>query len=105
LHDLAALEEHVASAPRLPELVRAAAAADVGRGGEGAVAGDPAGMFSGMLRRLESDPLWGREYEEFVRQVSFAGSGEAIDFGGALAACAPLVYTVYGSKARERREP
>ena len=33
LHDLAALEQDAASAPRFPELVRAAAAADIGRGG------------------------------------------------------------------------
>jgi hypothetical protein len=44
-----------------------------------------------MLRRLETDPLWAREYEEFVRQVSFAGPGEAINFADALAACARLV--------------
>jgi hypothetical protein len=30
-------------------------------------------MFSEMLHRLETDPLWVREYEDFVRQVSFAG--------------------------------
>ena len=28
--------------------------------------------------------------EDFVRQVSFAGPGEAIDFGAALAACVRL---------------
>jgi hypothetical protein len=51
-------------------------------------------MFAEMLRRLESDPLWAREYEEFVRQVSFAGAGEAIDFAAALPAWGRLVASV-----------
>ena len=94
LHDLAALEQHAASAPRFPELVRAAAEADVGRGG-GTAAGDPAAMFADMLQRLETDPLWAREYEDFVRAVSFAAPGEAIDFAHALAACSRLVAVAY----------
>jgi hypothetical protein len=52
---------------------------------------DAAAMFAEMLRRLETDPLWAGEYEEFVRQVSFAGAGEVIDFADALGACARLV--------------
>jgi len=52
-------------------------------------------MFAEMLRRLESDPLWAREYEEFVRQVSFAGAGEAIDFAVALSACGRLVVALH----------
>ena len=48
-------------------------------------------MFAAMLRRLETDPLWAREYEHFVRQVSFAGGGEVNHFTNALAACARLV--------------
>lgn len=94
LHDLAALEQHAASAPRFPELVRAAAAADVGRGG-GAAVDDPAAMFTDMLRRLEADALWAREYEDFVRAVSFAGPGEAIDFAHAIAACSRLITVAY----------
>jgi len=74
--------------------VRTAAAADVGRGGS-AAAGDPAAMFSEMLRRLEADALWAREYEDFVRQVSFAGPGEAIDFADALGACTRLIAVAY----------
>jgi hypothetical protein len=87
LHDLAALEKQVFSAVRFPELVLAAAAADVGRGGDIEMSGDPPTMFAEMLRRLETDPLWAREYEDFVRQASFAGPGEVIDFTAALAAC------------------
>jgi hypothetical protein len=94
LHDLAALERHVASAPRFPELVLAAAAADVGRGGDRASAADPFAMFAEMFQQLETDPLWAREYEDFVRQVSFAGAGEAIDFAAALAACIRLTISV-----------
>jgi hypothetical protein len=83
------LEQHVASAPRFSELVLAAAAGDVERGVGSA--GDAAADFAEMLRRLETDPLWAREYEGFVRQVSFAGPGEGIDFATAFAACARLV--------------
>jgi hypothetical protein len=95
LHDLAALERHVALAPRFAELVLTAAAGDVGRGGKTATGSDPRKMFAEMLRRLETDPLWAREYEEFVRQVSFAGPGEEIDFMAALAVCARLATVVY----------
>jgi hypothetical protein len=37
-----------------------------------------------VLRRLETDPLWAREYEDFVWQVSFAGGSEVIHFANAL---------------------
>jgi hypothetical protein len=62
LHDLAALERRVASAPRFPELVLAAVAADEGRGGA-AQETNASTMFAEMLRRLETDALWAREYE------------------------------------------
>jgi predicted nucleotidyltransferase component of viral defense system len=92
LHDLAALERHVASAPRFPELVLAAAAADVERGVGSA--GDAAADFTEMLRRLETDPLWAREYEDFVRQVSFARPSEVLSFADALAACGRLIAAI-----------
>jgi predicted nucleotidyltransferase component of viral defense system len=95
LHDLAALEHQVASAPRFAELVHAAAAADVGKGRGQGCCRDPAAMFTEMLRRLENDPLSAREYEELVRQVSFAGPGEAIHFANARAACARLIAVAY----------
>jgi hypothetical protein len=88
LYDLAAHEPRVAAAPRFAELVLTASASDEGRGG--AAAANPVAMFADMLRRLETDPLWAREYQEFVRAVSFAGPGEAIHFADALAACARL---------------
>lgn len=91
LRDLAALERRVTSAPRFSELVLTAAVADVGRGGERAPVVDSAIMFADMLQRLETDPLWEREYGDFVRQVSFAGPGEASSFAEALAACGRLI--------------
>lgn len=92
LHDLAALERHVISEPRFAELVLAAAAGDIGRGG--ATPAAPAAMFADMLQRLRGDPLWLREYEDFVHAVSFAAAGEEIDFRDELAACVRLVDAV-----------
>ena len=47
---------------------------------------DPAAIFADLLQRLEADPLWAREYEDFVAAVSFAGPGEIVVFADALAA-------------------
>lgn len=91
LHDLAALETAVMSAPNFRDLVYAAVAADVGRGGEKDPPTEPAIIFAGMLERLQADPLWEREYEDFVRAVSFAGPHELISFADALAAVARLL--------------
>jgi cystathionine beta-lyase family protein involved in aluminum resistance len=65
------------------------------RSSSAAIAGEPAAIFAEMLRRLETDPLWAREYEDLVQQVSFAGPDEAIHFADALAACNRLVAMVY----------
>jgi hypothetical protein len=51
-------------------------------------------MFAEMLRRLETDPQWAREYEDFVRSVSFAGPGDVIGFGDAYASCNRLVAAI-----------
>jgi Nucleotidyl transferase AbiEii toxin, Type IV TA system len=91
LHDLAALETAVMSASNFRDLVHAAVAADVGRGGEKDPPTEPEIIFAGMLERLQSDPLWAREYEDFVRAVSFAGPHELIGFADALAAVARLL--------------
>lgn len=53
-----------------------------------------------MLEQLTDDPQWAREYQEFVRQVSFAGPGATPDFAAALAACSRLVAIVRDPKAR-----
>jgi predicted nucleotidyltransferase component of viral defense system len=94
LHDLAALEPALESASQFRKLVLAAVAADIGRGGESDPPTDPAVIFAGMLQRLETDPLWAREYEDFVRQVSFADANSEIVFSAALDACARLIAKV-----------
>ena len=99
LHDLAALEAAVASAANFRELVLAAVAADIGRGGEKDPPTDSAVIFAGMVQRLETDPLWAREYEDFVRAVSFAGPHEMIGFPDALASCRRLADAV-GTRAQ-----
>jgi Nucleotidyl transferase AbiEii toxin, Type IV TA system len=91
LHDLAALRTTAATAQEFPRLVRDALKADTGRGGEAVVPADPATLFAGMLDRLGHDPLWAREYEEFVEAVSFAAPDDRIPFGVALAATRELV--------------
>ena len=98
LHDLAALGPAVGAAPEFPRLVHGALATDKGRGGEAAPA-DPAALFAGMFERLATDKLWATEYEDFVRQVSFADRGELIDFNQALAALRDLV-ALLGTESR-----
>jgi hypothetical protein len=91
VHDLAALRTAAGASPEFPRLVRGALATDKGRGGEAAVPSDPAALFAGMFERLATDKLWAAEYEDFVRQVSFADRGELIGFDQALAALRDLV--------------
>jgi hypothetical protein len=91
LHDLAALKPSAEAAPEFVKLVRKAAADDTGRGGEATASISPAALFAGMLERLSADRLWATEYEDFVRQVSFADVGERIGFDEALGAVGELV--------------
>lgn len=98
LHDLAALETQVRAAPVFHALVRAAAEADTGRGG-GRHPEIPDERFLLMLERLRNDPLWAEEYEDFVRQVSFAAPMATLGFEAALAACARLVAAVLAPSA------
>jgi hypothetical protein len=90
LHDLAALEGRVITAPVFKTLLAAAMIADTGRGG-GQAPADPAERFATMLDRLSNDALWADEYAEFVRNVSFAGKDETIAFAAALEALRRLV--------------
>jgi len=90
LHDLAALEHRVISAPTFKTLLAAAMIADTGRGG-GQAPRDPAERLVVMLDRLTKDELWADEYAEFVRNVSFAGKDETIAFAAALEAVRRLV--------------
>ena len=90
LHDLAALEQRAATAPAFKTVLRDAAVADTGRGG-GQVPADPGERFTAMLELLRTDRLWADEYEEFVRNVSFARADEVITFDAALEAASRLV--------------
>src|SRR6266702_6286621 len=63
LHDLAALEHHVITAPAFKALLAAAMIADTGRGG-GQAPADPEERFAVMLYRLSTDKLWADEYAE-----------------------------------------
>lgn len=93
LHDLAALESHIAGSQQFKILVQQIAADDTGRGGA-AVPLDHAERFALMLDLLHSDKAWASEYETFVLQVSFARPGETITFAEAFAATRRLVDTV-----------
>jgi hypothetical protein len=68
--------------------------ADAGRGGEATASSDPATLFASMLERVGTDPLWAVEYQDYVRQVSFAAPGELIDFDQALVAVKDLIALV-----------
>jgi hypothetical protein len=91
LHDLAALKSAVEIVPAFTTLAFQAAAADAGRGGGATTSSDPATRFANMIDRLRSDRLWASEYDDFVRQVSFAQPDERISFDQALAAVIALV--------------
>ena len=104
LHDLAALGTAAGASSEFPRLVRGALAADKGRGGEAAAPSDPTALFAGMFERLATDKLWATEYEDFVRQVSFADRGVLIDFNQALAALRDLV-ALLSTEGREMSSP
>ena len=91
VHDLAALKETVTASKDFPRLVQKAMSDDEGRGGEATASTDPKALFAGMFDRLSADPLWATEYQDYVRQVSFADPGELIGFDPALAAVKDLV--------------
>lgn len=91
VHDLAALKPHVATSGHFRSLARKAMADDAGRGGEATASADPATLFTAMLDRLATDPLWGSEYQDYVDAVSFAPPDELLGFDKALAAVRDLV--------------
>jgi len=94
LHDLAVLKSTIAASADFKRLVGGAMAHDEGRGGAATAAADPAILFAGMLERLASDTLWATEYQNYVRQVSFAAPDELPAFDQALAALTDLVALV-----------
>jgi hypothetical protein len=99
LHDLAALKETVTKSGDFPRLVRKAVSDDTGRGGEATASSDPEVLFAGMFDRLSADPLWATEYQDYVRQVSFAAPSDLIGFDQALAAVKDLA-ALFGAGAR-----
>lgn len=92
LHDLAAIESRVVSAPAFASLLLKAADADSGRG-RGRAPVDVRERFALMLDRLMNDPLWAAEYERFVRNVSYAGPDEVIAFSDAVQSARRLAFT------------
>lgn len=91
MHDLAALEHLIVDDAAFAQMVHASALGDSSRGG-GLVPADPRERFEIMLQRLRNDLLWFVEYEEFVRQVSYAAPENAITFQMALEALERLVH-------------
>ena len=91
LHDLAALRGSVSTAGDFHSLALKAAADDAGRGGSPTTGVKPEVLFAGMLERLAADPLWAREYRDYVQQVSYAEIDQLIGFDQALAAVRDLV--------------
>ena len=66
---------------------------DVGRGGGRAPAGVPE-RFALMFEVLTDDPLWAREYGQFVNDVSFAAPEELVSYADAFKAVRRLVELV-----------
>ena len=97
LHDLAALESIVSSAESFKELVWQAVKDDANRGG-GTAPLEPKDRFTFMLDKLKTDKLWIGEYEQYVRQVSFARPDEVTGFKEALAAVERLIAGVLSNR-------
>lgn len=89
LHDLAALAPSARSNPAFAPLAGRLLEIDSKRTGDRSV--DGVGLLSAMLPAITGDPLWRREYEEFVGAVSFGSATDRISFDQAIAACEGLV--------------
>lgn len=90
LHDLAALAPQFGQVPELRPLVQRLLQADAKR----AKAPDGIAMLRAMLPAITGDPLWRKEYEEFVSAVSFGPDADRISYDQAIAACETLVEKV-----------
>lgn len=95
LHDLAALGAHVADSADFLTLVADVVAVDTRRGGSKAPEGTTERMAM-MLDRLERERFWSGDYDQYVRQVSFAKPGEALPFDLALNALRTIVERIGG---------
>lgn len=92
LHDLAALAPLARSNPAFAPLARRLLEIDSGRAGDKSA--DGVGLLLAMLPTITADPLWRREYEEFVGAVSFGAATDRISFEQAIAACEGLVANI-----------
>lgn len=93
LHDLAALAPRVRGNPGLTSLTRKLLQIDARERAKMPEA-DSLTMLSAMLPAIVSDPLWRKEYEEFVDAVSFGPDDARITFDQAVAVGQALVATV-----------
>lgn len=98
LHDLAALEPMAGGNVHFPPLARALLDVDAKRSGEKAPTG--VALLSAMLPKIEGDPLWKGEYDQFVGSVSFGADAERIAYDDAIAACARMVNAVLSEHAQ-----
>jgi hypothetical protein len=92
LHDLAALAPMVGENLTLGPLARELLQIDARRTGDGDT--DGLALLRAMLPKIVSDPIWRKEYEEFVGAVSFGPDDGRISFDQAVAACEGLVAKV-----------
>ena len=96
LHDLAILKDRALAHAQFPTLVATLVAKDDGRAkNTPAFSGLPvAEKFRQMLDVLERDLQYVKEYDRFVKGVSYAREGETPDFAQALQAARELVEMV-----------
>ena len=66
LQDLAALKGTAAVSEMFVPLVHKAMVADEGRRGQATASSTSTSLFANMLEQLSIDPLWARDYKEFV---------------------------------------
>ena len=83
LHDLAALEPRVEAAPDFTGAVHALMEKDITRAK--AAGEDLASIIAEVRASLENNPAWRKEYDSFVRHLSYAADNERIPYDAALA--------------------
>ena len=92
LHDLAALAPGVAPSPAFGPLARKILEIDARRTGDRDA--DGLSLLRGILPAVAADPLWRKEYDEFVGAVSFGPAADRLSFDRAMTACEGLVARV-----------
>lgn len=93
LYDLAALEGQVTDRKGFDALTREIVGLDQGRGDQ-ARPKEFRALLQAMLDDLRTHVHWERDYETFIRQVSYATDDRAISFKDAMAAVERLVLAV-----------